>query len=994
MKELILQDKRPFSFSDYFCIEHSFTEIILFSFLLCIFIIIFLFLIKRIKKLYYSNQKYRIFFNESPDPQLLIFEGIITECNKSAMVLWNLDRSGIIGRHPGELSPSHQPDGSDSITKASEYINEALKEGQRILEWQHIRPDGSIFWIEVILKAVKLSRKTGIIATMRDITARKKAEDGVIQEQRRLRQIIDLVPHFIFAKDEKGRFFIVNKAVADAYGTTVEELTGKCDYDFALSKAEADHFRSGDLEVLNSGKMKIIPEEVITISSGETRILNTIKIPFTTSGTSSPAILGFSMDITDKLAAEQKLLRSEEKFRILVENINDVIFSSDINGTCTYISPVVEKLFGYKPEEVTGKSFEAFAVDEDISGLTEDFRKTIGGEGKPYEFRVHSKNGDIRTVITSSTILYDNGKPIGLIGVLTDFTEIKKNEAELREALNYRRAILDQTAVGIIITYKDRIIHEVNNRACDIFGYSIDELTGRSFRLIHISDENFQNFAVYYEHLKEKGIITIDIPFKKKDNSLIWCYACGTFLDPDRPDKGIIWTIVDITEQKKAEETIRSSQQKLSLLIQQTILAVIEWDRDFRVRAWNPAAENVFGYTTEEAIGRTAEELIMTESSRSQILDVWRNLLSQTGGENSRNENRTKNGEIIICEWYSTPLVDNNGITTGVVSMAFNVTQREQLNKSIRESEKKLDALIKSARDGVILINSEGEINLWNDAASKIFGYTKDEALGRNLHTLITPPRLLDAYIDRFIIFRDAGDSSFLQKTIEMTAMKKGGEEFPVELSLSSLNESNGWSAVGIVRDITERRRFENQLYETNAQLSELTEALTYQAFYDSLTGIFNRRAILEHLDKEHSRIRREGGTLCAGILDIDLFKSINDSYGHQAGDAALRHFAAIVKKNLREYDSIGRYGGEEFLVVATGCDEHDAIELFSRLCKAVEINALMYDNKKISITVSGGVCIVNPEMSIDQALAEADSTLYRAKISGRNRIYFSWNNL
>ncbi|GEM_PF-4511915 len=990
MKNLFLNINQLFSIHTFFCPEHTLAGIILLL-LLFITIISFLLFLYRIKALYYSMQKYRLFFNESPDPQLLIVEGKITECNKSAELLWNLKRSDIIGRHPGDLSPSQQPDGSNSLQKSSEYIEKALIEGRNIVEWQHIRPDNSVFWIEVILFAVKFFRKTGVIATVRDITARKIAEEKLILEQKRMREIIDLVPHFIFAKDSEGRFFIVNKAVAEAYGTTVEELTGKCDSDFTSSEEEAAHFRKADLEVINSGKMKTIPEERITYASGDIHILNTVKIPFTLSGTSTPAVLGFSMDITEKIAAEQALKQSEEKFRILVENISEVIFSSDINGICTYISPVIENQFGYKPEEITGRSFEVFTFHEDLPGLNADFLKTTEGRGEPYEFRVHAKNGEIRTVRSSSTVLYNENKPTGIIGIITDITSIKEKENELREALNYRRAILDQTAVGIVLTYNDRIIHEANQRACEIFGYSLDCFIGMSFRRIHISEKNFDEFAVSYDRLNELGMVTLEIPFRRKDNAQIWCYTCGTFLDPEDHDKGIIWTIVDISELRNAQEIIRSSQQKLSLLIQQTILAVVEWDIDFRVKNWNPAAESVFGYSINEAAGKTADELILTENSKVQVMSVWKELISGRQSEKTRSQNRTKNGDIIICDWYSTPIIDNSGAVIGVISMAEDVTQREKMNQSILESEQKLDALIKSARDAVILINHKGEINLWNDAASKIFGYTTNEALGKNLHTLITPPRFLEAYIDGFRIFRETGDSLILEKTIEMTAMKKGGEEFPVELSLSSLNVSNGWSAVGIVRDITERRRYENELYETNQQLSELTEALTYQAFYDSLTGIFNRRAILEHLEKEHSRIRREGGTLCAGILDLDHFKIINDNYGHQAGDEALKNFASTIKKNLREYDSVGRYGGEEFLVVASGCDENDVIVLFNRLCNAVEKSVLIHNNQKISITVSGGVCMAGPDMSIDETLAAADSSLYRAKTSGRNRIIYNW---
>jgi PAS domain S-box-containing protein len=141
---------------------------------------------------------------------------------------------------------------------------------------------------------------------------RKRAEQALKESEIRLRQIIDLVPHFIFAKDVDGRFIIVNKAVAEVYGTTVEELTRKTDADFARSEEEAINFRRDDLEVINSGMFKVVPEERITDSNGAVRFLHTIKIPFTVSGSTTKGVLGVSTDITERKHTEEELRTSKE----------------------------------------------------------------------------------------------------------------------------------------------------------------------------------------------------------------------------------------------------------------------------------------------------------------------------------------------------------------------------------------------------------------------------------------------------------------------------------------------------------------------------------------------------------------------------------------------------------------------------------------------------------------------------------------------------------
>jgi len=163
----------------------------------------------------------------------------------------------------------------------------------------------------------------GTVGIAVDITEARNADQALRESQARLRQVIDLVPHFIFAKDEEGRFLLVNRAVADAYGTTVEELTGRTDAEFARSAEEARHFREDDLEVMRSGRPKVVPDEPITDSRGRVRYLQTTKIPFAFSGSARPAVLGVSIDITDRKATEEALRRAakEESLSVLAGGV-------------------------------------------------------------------------------------------------------------------------------------------------------------------------------------------------------------------------------------------------------------------------------------------------------------------------------------------------------------------------------------------------------------------------------------------------------------------------------------------------------------------------------------------------------------------------------------------------------------------------------------------------------------------------------------------------
>jgi len=171
--------------------------------------------------------------------------------------------------------------------------------------------------------------------------------------------------------------------------------------------------------------------------------------------------------------------------------------------------------------------------------------------------------------------------------------------------------------------------------------------------------------------------------------------------------------------------------------------------------------------------------------------------------------------------------------------------------------------------------------------------------------------------------------------------------------------------------------------------LIQSKQALEHQATHDSLTGMLNRRAIYDHLRKELSHAERHGDGLAVGMCDIDHFKQINDTYGHQAGDDVLSGLAQILRENLREYDLVGRVGGEEFLLIMPKKAGTDPVPLFVRLCKRVAESKIMTRSGELSITVSIGVACEETGTPVDQILKEADAALYRAKHEGRNRVAY-----
>jgi two-component system cell cycle response regulator len=187
--------------------------------------------------------------------------------------------------------------------------------------------------------------------------------------------------------------------------------------------------------------------------------------------------------------------------------------------------------------------------------------------------------------------------------------------------------------------------------------------------------------------------------------------------------------------------------------------------------------------------------------------------------------------------------------------------------------------------------------------------------------------------------------------------------------------------------ELLARIRVGARMLELQSSLLETQAALAHQASHDALTGIFNRRAILDQLGKELARALRQGGRLSVGMCDIDHFKEVNDRLGHQAGDEVLVAFSRILQACLREYDYVGRYGGEEFLVIASNPSAQGVDVLYERLRRQVAATGIQTRAGEVSLTVSIGTAAAAGPAMVDQLIAAADRALYQAKAEGRNRV-------
>jgi len=303
--------------------------------------------------------------------------------------------------------------------------------------------------------------------------------------------------------------------------------------------------------------------------------------------------------------------------------------------------------------------------------------------------------------------------------------------------------------------------------------------------------------------------------------------------------------------------------------------------------------------------------------------------------------------------------------------------ENRAVNRALCEAEQKFHRVLDQSLVGITMA-VDGRFQYVNPKFAEITGYSPEEMqrLGPAEIAVDADRQFLNDVIRRSL----AGE--FRQITVTVRVRRKSGEEISVEISGNEPIDIGGRPAlIAVWADVTERLRAEREILA-------LQEKLREQAFRDPLTGLYNRLFLDECLEREFARCGRSGCPLSIVIADLDFFKSVNDRYGHQAGDAALRHMADLLSAHARASDVVCRYGGEEFLLLLPDTAANVAWQRAEELRAALERQPVVWQAQRIPITASLGVSAYPVDAATQfDLIRAADSALYAAKAGGRNRV-------
>ncbi len=451
-----------------------------------------------------------------------------------------------------------------------------------------------------------------------------------------------------------------------------------------------------------------------------------------------------------------------------------------------------------------------------------------------------------------------------------EVVERKRAEEMLRESERKYRTIFETTGAATVIIEEDTTISLANAEFEKLSGYSKEEIEGKKSWIEFVARHDLERLKEYH-HLRR-----IDPDAAPKEYEFQFIDKKGSVkdvllsVDAISETKKSVASLLDITERKQAEETLKKSEEKLKTILENTRDMIFQLSPLGIIQYVSPKVEGIYGYKPEDLIGKHLKKTTPV-SELLKASKVLKSILSGKIINNFEINQLDAKGKIVPMEISATPVIKDGKVII-VQGIMRDITDRKRAEEALRESEIKFRSVAQSANDAIISADSFGNITFWNKAAQKMFGYTEEEVLGQPL-TLLMPERYRDAYRSEMERFRSTGESYLVGKTVELSGLRKDGSEFPFELSLASWEVGGEAFYTSIIRDLTERKKMEEQLILTDrlASIGELASGIAHE-LNNPLTSVIGFSDLLLDQDvsddvKEDLKVINREAQRTAGIV-------------------------------------------------------------------------------------------------------------------------------
>ncbi len=768
-----------------------------------------------------SEDRFRTVYEAAIEGIVIHENGVIVDANTAFEKLLGYSLSELIGMSVVDLAAE----------ESRALIEEKVRsETEEPYEAFGLRKDGTTLRVTISSKDHMYKGRRVRVAAVHDITQRKRAEEALRESEERYRNLAGSINDVIFEIDTSGRVTYISPAIEEATGHSPSDI---------IDQSFTEFLHQDDLPATIdraqrrlSGNREPNEYRLLTKKSGEARWVRSLGHPVF-EGDRVVGFRGILTDITERKRAEEALQQSEEQYRNLVETARDVIYTLSTDGAFTSLNPAFESISGWSRAEWLGKPFAPMIHPDDLPTGAEDFRRILRGEIPPVsEIRILTKSGEYRVGEFAARPLMMDGQVVGAFGIVRDITERRRAEEALRESEEkYRELVeLSPDAIGV---HQDGKIVFINSTGVALVGAeNPGQVIGKSIAdFIH---PDGQDIARERMQELERGALQVP-PIEQKlirlDGRCVDIEVVSAVVT--HGGKPAVQSVVrDITERRRAEEALRESEKKYRELVEDINDVIYAVDVEARITYVSPTIERHSGYSPAELIGRPSTEFVHPDDLPIVMEGLQRNL----SGNPKPNEYRLldKSGRIHWVRSLSQPIVEGDRVL-GLRGVVTDITERKQAEEALRESEERFRSSFEHAATGMALVAPDGRLLQVNRFTCEILGYSEEELTSMTWEAINHPDEvdITRDHIRRIL----AGEIESYQ--LEKRYIHKDGHVLWGHLSTSLVRDADGTPLylLSQIQDITERKRAEEALRESEEKYRELVENIKEAIFEVDTSG-------------------------------------------------------------------------------------------------------------------------------------------------------------
>ena len=611
------------------------------------------------------------------------------------------------------------------------------------------------------------------------------------------------------------------------------------------------------------------------------------------------------------------------------------------------------------------------------------------------------------------------GAPEGLeIWLIEDLSQRVVNNEKLTQKIRELDALLRNAPVGIIYTAQ-RKLTRANPQFCSMFGYSESEVLELSGRDLFPSDEVYSALGHHaFPRLSSGQSMAYEAPMRRANGEIFWAKLIAYVLNPQNTQEGTIWIITDESNLREHQAQIEAALLENQIILDSAVVGII-YLRERKIVRCNPMAEQIFGYGPGEMLGLSTRTWYESEEAFKEVAEKVYPAIRAGERYTQEYRMRRRDGTPFWCRISGQILDKDNPILGPSIWILEDTSERHADQEALFKANALMKAALDSAKVSIISCDAQGIIQMANPTALGWLGYRPDELVGQAIQVLLhdgsgddgNPLRSIEASE----IFEEARQQGVDSR--EWLYLRKDGSQLPIHLTTSVLRnaqgEISGYVSVGV--DISDRFRVEEALRSYNQKLESEVRARTAEldalvkvlqseinereaveaqirimAHFDTLTGLPNRNLFNELLQRGLAAAQRDRGQMALMFIDLDRFKQINDTLGHEVGDHLLRLAARRMADTIRGGDTLARFGGDEFVLLCPDVRAKDDLSILAERLLACFVEDFAIGAHRVRTSPSIGIARYPEDgLDSDSLLRHADLAMYEAKLGGKNTFRF-----